>query len=716
MKKNLVLLLLISFSSILIAQNKLLTVEDIVENSYGKLRPETKPNLLWIPGTKSYSFLDENRTVLKSSSVDLPATANTLTTLKDLNKVLKPYLKKPLKRLPYFKWINKTSGTFSVEKQYFSFNFEKKKVKLLYELETDAENVSVSPDHKSAAFTIKNNLHFSNASSKTVSITNDENEGIVNGQAAHRSEFGITKGIFWSPKSNYIAFYRMDETMVTDYPILEVDNRPMTTRTIKYPMAGDPSHQVSVGIYDLNSKKTIWLKTKEDKEHYYTCITWGPEEKYIYVTHLNRDQNHSKLVKYDAKTGNKLKILFEEKDPQYVEPEEDLIFLPGKTDEFLVYSERNGFKHLYHYNTDGKLIKQITDGKWVVTSFNGFSKDAGSIFITSTKETPVERHLYKVDLSSGKMKKLTSQKASHKITSNSEMGYFIDTYTSLEIPQVIDIIDHNGNLKKTINKSTDPLKEYKLGKTEILTIKAEDGTDLYCRLTLPPDFDKTKKYPAIVYVYGGPHSQNVRNVWPVGRYKLWDQMMAQKGYVIFYVDNRGTDNRGVDFEQATHRHLGTIEVADQLKGVEYLLNTGFIDKNRIGCWGWSYGGFMTTSMLTRSDAFKVGVAGGAVIDWKLYEIMYTERYMDTPQQNPDGFEKANLLNYVKNLSGKKLLLVHGTSDPVVIWQHTLQYAKKAANLNMPLDYYPYIGHGHGVRGKDGLQLYHKITNYFLDNL
>jgi len=717
MKKIQLVLLLVIFTSIIFSQNKLLTVEDIVYHSYGKLRPEGKLNLLWISGTKSYSFLDENRTVLKLSSVNLPRIEITLITLNDLNKVLKPYLEKPLKQLPYSKWTDSNTIVFSKGKKYFSYNIKSKKAELLNRVEEDAKNIEFAPNHKSVAYTIKNNLLYSPVPGKIIKITNELNKDILNGQAVHQREFGIRKGIFWSPKNNYIAYYRMNETMVTDYPILKAEKRPMTVKNIKYPMAGDPSHHVKIGIYNVNTAKTVFLKTGEkDPEHYYTCITWGPEEKFIYVTHLNRNQNHSKLVKYNAVTGEKIKILFEEKDPQFVEPEEDLIFLPGSADEFLVYSERTGFKHLYHYNTDGKLIKQVTKGNWVTTQFNGFSENGEYIFITTTKETPVERHLYKVELETGNMKKLTSAKASHRINLNAKAGYFIDTYTSMEIPLVTEIINLKGKVIKEISKAKNPLKDYKIGQTKIITIKAEDGTDLYCRLTLPADFDKTKKCPAIVYVYGGPHSQDVRNVWPMGGFKLWDLMMTQKGYIIFYVDNRGTDNRGTNFEQATHRQLGTLEVADQLKGVEYLVNTGFVDKNRIGCWGWSYGGFMTTSMITRTNAFKVGVAGGAVIDWNLYEIMYTERYMDTPQQNPDGFKKANLLNYVKNLKGKKLLLVHGTSDPVVVWQHTLRYAKKAANLNMPLDYYPYIGHGHGVMGKDRLQLYHKITNYFLDNL
>ncbi len=286
----------------------------------------------------------------------------------------------------------------------------------------------------------------------------------------------------------------------------------------------------------------------------------------------------------------------------------------------------------------------------------------------------------------------------------------------MDIPSVTQIIDNNGKTITGLNKSSNPLLDYKISRPKIFTLKTGNDIDLYCRIILPTDFDSTKSYPVIVYVYGGPHAQLVTNRWYLGRYDFWFQYMAQNGYIVFTIDNRGSDNRGLEFEQSTFRHLGTKEIEDQLVGINYLKSLSYVDSNRIGVFGWSYGGFMTTSLMLRTnDTYKVGVGGGAVIDWKYYEIMYTERYMDTPETNPEGYEEASLLNYVDNLNGK-LLLVHGTSDPVVVWEHTLEFAKKTAHMNKPLDYFPYVGHGHGVRGKDAIHLYNKISNYFFDNL
>jgi dipeptidyl-peptidase-4 len=481
-------------------------------------------------------------------------------------------------------------------------------------------------------------------------------------------------------------------------------------------MAGQKSHHVTIGIYNLQTGKTIWLKTGEPHEQYLTNIAWSPDEKNIFVAHLNRDQNHMQFKKYDSATGDLVKILFEEKDNEYVEPQYPMIFLPNSNNKFLWFSERDRYNHLYLFDTEGNLLKQVTQGKWVVTSFSGFDKSGKNIFITSTKDSPIERHYYKVNLEKGKLDKITLAEGTHNVLRNSSCEYFIDSYSNLTTPRIINLIDKKYSIIKNLLTAENPMKEFKIGETKVFTIKNDEGIDLYCRMIFPPDFDQTKKYPVIVYVYGGPHSQGVTNTFGLGSYQLWFKMMAQKGYIVFELDNRGTSNRGSDFEQATFRKLGTVEVKDQLAGVNYLKSLPYVDKNRFGVYGWSYGGFMTTSLMLRTDgAFKVGACGGAVIDWKFYEVMYTERYMDTPQSNPDGYKEASLINYVDKLNGK-LLLVHGTSDPTVVWQNTLSFAKKAGELNKPLDYFPYIGHGHGVRGKEALHLYTKITNYFLENL
>ncbi|MFC2085199.1 DPP IV N-terminal domain-containing protein [Bacteroidota bacterium] len=547
-------------------------------------------------------------------------------------------------------------------------------------------------------------------------MTYDGKYGTTNGKSVSRNEFGISGGIFWSPENNYIAFYREDLSNITDYPIVNTDETPAKLENIKYPMAGQSSSNVDIGIYNIKEDQIIWLQIEGPKDQYLTSVTWGPEEQYIYVAHLNRDQNHLKLKQYYVSDGKQNQILFEEKNEKYVEPESPLFFLPNSNNKFLWFSERDGWNHLYLYNTNGDLIRQITRGEWLVTKIHGFDTAGNYVYITTTKENPLERHFYSVELKTDKIKKLTRDSGTHSIRKNQFNMYFIDTFSNLNLPREIRIINNKGDVLSIIHKSDNPLKEYRLGDIKLLKLKSKNDQELHCRMIYPLDFDSTKIYPVIVYVYGGPHVQLVRNTWGYGKYALWFQKMAQEGFIVFTLDNRGSDNRGLDFEQATFRKLGTIEIEDQLTGVEYLKSLPYVNGSRIGVFGWSYGGFMTTSLMLRTNGtFKVGVGGGAVIDWKYYEVMYTERYMDTPQDNPEGYYESSLLNYIENLDGK-LLLVHGTSDSVVVWQHSLAFAKKAANFNKHLDYYPYIGHGHGVKEKDALHLYTKITDYFIDNL
>lgn len=707
------ILLLITFVQV-IPQEKLLTVEDVVLNSFSKLAPDNLRDLKWVPDTDKYTFIENSNTLMVS---DVKSKKNdTLLTVSELNKKLEEYNSKKLSSLVNINWINSSTFTFWNSNQYFEYNTNNNSLVKIVTVDEESENKSSSPNNKFVAFTKGNNLFLSVDNSEPKQITFETDTNIICGQPVHRNEFGINGGIFWSPSSNYIAFYRMDESMVTDYPIVDLEPVPAKLKNIKYPMAGQASHHVTIGIYELKSGKTTWLITGEPLDQYLTNIAWSPDEKNIYVAHLNRDQNHMQLKKYNVTNGELIKILFEEKDDEFVEPLNPVLFLPSSNNKFLWQSERDGYNHIYLYDTEGNLISQVTKGNWVVTDLLGFDNSGKNIFIRGTKESPLERHVYKVNMDNGKLDKLTKEPGTHSFLYNSKNGFYFSAYSNQTTPRVINIYNKKNELVKNLLTAENPYTEYQIGNTKIFSIKNEDGIELYCRLILPDDFDESKKYPVIVYVYGGPHSQGITNSFGFGRYFTWFYMMAQKGYIVFELDNRGTANRGSDFAQATFRRLGTIEVQDQMAGVNYLKTLPYIDENRFGVFGWSYGGFMTTSLMLRTNnSFKVGVAGGSVIDWKFYEVMYTERYMDTPETNPEGYKESSLLNYVENLNGK-LLQVHGTSDPVVVWQHTLSLAKKAAELNKPLDYYPYIGHEHGVRGIDALHLYTKITNYFIDNL
>ncbi len=713
---RMMLLLFFVFISQAIPQEKLFTVEDVVLNSF-KFLPANMRQLNWVPNTDNFAWIDGlNAKAAFLLSSPKNSKIDTLIKLSDLNSLFTTQNEKPVDAFPAVSWTSPDEFNFWSGKTYYSFNTKYKKLSKINGIIGNAENLTVSPNKKLIAYTDHNNLFLSLNEERNIQITFDKDSNIVNGQSVHRDEFGINGGIFWSPNNNFIAFYHMDQTMVSDYPLVELTTTPAHLRNIKYPMTGQTSHQVKVGIYEIKTGKTVWLNTGEPLDQYLTSLTWSPDEKYFFIAHLNRDQNDMRLIKYDVSTGNQIKVLFEEKNDKYVEPLNPLTFIPNSNNKFIWQSQRNGYNHLYLYDTEGNLIRQVTDGKWVVLSFNGFDKLGKNIFITSTKESPLERHYYRVNLENGKMDRLTKEGGVHSVSASSSSDYFIDSYTNVTTPRVLNLIDKKGLQIRNLLTSDNPIKDFKLGETKIFSIKNEEGTELFCRMITPPNFDQTKKYPVIVYVYGGPHDQEITNSFGSGRYFLWFYMMAQKGYIIFTLDNRGSANRGLEFEQATFRHLGTVEVKDQLTGVNYLKSLPYVDGNRFGVYGWSYGGFMTTSLMLRTNnTFKVGACGGAVIDWKFYEVMYGERYMDTPQSNPDGYKESSLLNYVDNLKGK-LLLVHGTSDPTVVWQNTLSFAKKCAELNKPLDYYPYVGQPHGVEGKDALHLYTKITNYFLDNL
>jgi dipeptidyl-peptidase 4 len=382
----------------------------------------------------------------------------------------------------------------------------------------------------------------------------------------------------------------------------------------------------------------------------------------------------------------------------------------------LVWQSRPGcYTHFYLFDTDGKLIKQLTKGKWEVKAENGMDEKGENLFFTANEQSPVNQDFYAVNLKSGQMKRLTEGNGFHSASTSKKCEFVLDIFSSCYTPAEYRLVNIATGKYSTFFRADNPIKDYKLGSWRLFTIKNNEGIDLHCRLFRPVDFDSTKKYPVLVYLYNGPHSQMVTNRWMAGG-ELWYQYMAQKGFIVFTLDGRGTSYRGKAFEQAIHRQLGTVEMEDQLKGVEYLKSLPYVDGNRLGVHGWSYGGFMTTSLMTRHPGvFKVGACGGPVIDWAYYEIMYGERYMDMPQENKEGYEKNNLLNHVDKLKGK-LLMIHGAQDDVVVWQHSVMYQKKAVDKGVQLDYYIYPGHEHNVLGKDRAHLMEKICNYFIDNL
>lgn len=701
------LALLLMLVSQLFAQQKQLAIDDLMNRN---LYPSSLSNLQW--RTNNLFTWNASNSIVQSDVKK--GTADTILLLDALNLVVEKNQQKKLKSIPALKWENENTFRYTNDAKVFRFNLLTKDLTLVNSYEPEGENAEFEPASGRIAFTKENNL-FVSENGKTIAVTNDSDKGIVNGQTVHRNEFGINGGIFWSPQGNLLAFYRMDETMVTQYPLVNIDTRIATVDYIRYPMAGMASHHVTVGVFNPATRQVIFLKTGEPAEQYLTNITWSPDEKYIFIAVLNRDQNHMWLNKYDALTGDFVKTLFEETDNEYVEPLNGLYFLKTNPSQFIWQSRRDGFNHLYLYDIDGNLLKQVTKGPWEVTDYQGFDPKETKIFYTSTQENPLERHLYSVDLKTGKTMKYTSVKGTHTTLVSPDGKYLLDRMSSLNVGSQTLLLNSKGEITRTLAEDINPLKDYKLGVTSFVTLKADDGSDLYGRLILPVGFDPSKKYPTLVYVYGGPHSQLVTDTW-LGGANLYFNYLASKGYVIWTMDNRGTANRGADFEQIIHRHLGDIEIKDQMVGVNYLKTLPYVDASRIGIDGWSYGGFMTLTLKLRNPGvFKVATCGGPVIDWKYYEIMYGERYMDTPEQNPEGYKKACLLNYVDQLDGK-VLVIHDAQDKTVVWQNSLQFIQTCIKAGKQVDYFVYPNHEHNVSGKDRLHLYRKLAEYYDQNL
>jgi dipeptidyl-peptidase-4 len=567
------------------------------------------------------------------------------------------------------------------------------------------------------AFVREGNLYVADDQGKVSQLSTDGSREIVYGQSVHRDEFGISKGLFWSPDGSRLAFYRMDQSMVADYPQVDIFQREAQYVPDKYPMAGQTSHKVTVGIYDCASGRTIYLQAGDPTDRYFTNIAWSPDSKTVFMFELNRDQNDCRLVSYDAATGARKAELYREQHEKYVEPQHPILFLPWDKSKFIMQSQRDGYNHLYLYGTDGKLIRQLTAGKWVVMDVLGFNEKLKSVVYVSNEVSPIQANLFSVSVASGKRQRLDNGRGYHDGELSGSGTYVLDRYSEPYVPRKIDLIAL-GTKHPALNLLTapDPWQDFQVPTYECGTIKAADGvTDLYYRMVKPADFDPARKYPTVVYVYGGPHAHNVDARWHFCS-RSWETFMAQKGYVLFILDNRGSENRGRDFEQATFRQLGQIEMADQMKGVDYLKSLPYVDADRLGVHGWSFGGYMTITLMTNHpDVFKVGVAGGPVIDWKWYEVMYGERYMDTPQSNPEGYEKTSLLRQAKNLKGK-LQIITGYNDATVVPQHCLSFLAECIKEGTQPDFFVYPGEPHNMRGHQSVHLHERITQYFEDYL
>ena len=550
-------------------------------------------------------------------------------------------------------------------------------------------------------------------------VAERENDQITYGEYVSRNEFGIDGGTFWAPNNRKVAFYRKDESKVTSFPLLDITTRTGSLKEIKYPMAGMDSENVQLGIFDVVTGETVYAAVDDfGYDRYLTNITWSPDGDMIYIQVLDRSQKHLKLNAYSAQTGDFIKTILTEDNEKYVEPFDPLYFI--KDQNFFIYrtANRDGYRNLYLCDNDGN-IRRLTS---VDADVKYVGNDGRYVYYTSAEVSPVENHLFRIELknlkkgvakaSFGKPQRLTFAEGWHEIQLSPDCRHFIDSYSSLCTPRVVNLCASDGKILNNLLTADDPTLDYAYTEISLGTVKSADGQyDNYYRLIKPKDFDPSKKYPVIVYVYGGPHSQMVQNTY-LAQLRRWEMYMAQRGYLVYVQDNRGTENRGIAFEQAIHGQCGQAEMADQIEGVKMLMDLPYVDKERIGVHGWSYGGFMTISLITNyPDIFKVAVAGGPVIDWKWYEVMYGERYMDNPAVNPEGYEKTSLINKAKDLKGK-LLICQGAIDPVVVWEHSLSFIRECIKNNVQVDYFPYPCAEHNVMGKDRVHLHDKISMYF----
>ena len=692
------------------AQDKMLSSKQLMTWS---LYPQAKMRgLQFVGNTNQIAYVQD--TVLY---VGNPGKTKARLTLSALNKVLAGAGMESLRGFPRCTVINDKELRFNANGKVMLYNMAKKTLSQVAKYPTEnASNLDMEETHYKTAYTNGNNLYI--ADGDKVFPIESPDQDIVFGQSVHRNEFGIEKGTFWSPKGNYLAFYRMDQSMVTDYPLVNTTARIAREQPFKYPMAGMKSHEVTVGIYDAAQGSVLYLDSRHDesvaeRENYLTNISWDPEEEFLYIAKVNREQNRMWMERYYVADGEFDTVLFTETNSRYVEPCDPIRFVPQHNDQFLWFSLRDGYKHLYLYNTDGTLLRQVTKGNYEVQGIIGFDTKGENVFVYANKESAIGLAAYRVNLTTGEMTLLTPAKGTHSVVVNAAGTQLIDVYNSVENPGCAQVVDlKKGKVLTTLYQLENPLKDYAMPGIKMGTIKAADGvTDLYYRLITPPNMKAGEKYPTLVYVYGGPHSQLVTDTW-LGGGNLYFLFLAQQGYVVFTVDNRGTDNRGFEFESCTHRQLGTIEMADQMEGVKFLQSLPYVDKNRMGVEGWSFGGFMTITMkLAHPEVFKVGCAGGPVIDWKWYEIMYGERYMDMPQENPEGYAGNSLLNKAKDLQGR-LLVIHGAEDNTVVWQNSIEFIDACIKAGKQVDYFIYPHHEHNVRGYDRIHLYEKMFDYY----
>ena len=589
-----------------------------------------------------------------------------------------------------------------------------------------------SPDGRRVAFTRDNNVFVTDLATmqETAVTANGVKNNLINGSAdwVYEEEFGFAQGFFWSPDSKQIAYYTFDESQVPEYDMQEWGGLYPKENRFKYPKAGEKNSVVSVSAYDVAAARTVKMDVGPVADQYIPRVQWTQVPNTLSIQRLNRLQNKLEILHGDAGTGQ-TQVVLTDTNPAYVEINDDLSYLPGGK-QFVFTSEKDGYQHLYLHEMSGKPVRQLTKGEWEISQINGFDPKTGNVYYTSTEGSALQRHLYRINLSgSGKTRISEAGNGTDVVNMSPDTRYFLNVHSSAGVPPVVSLREGaSGKLVKTLEdnaKLRQTLTQYDLGKVEFLTFKTSEGVELNAWMMKPANFDPAKKYPVLMHVYGGPSfgsgsTQTVLDNAGGGTgftNYLWHQMLAEKGYIVVSVENRGTSGRGSAFRKATYANLGKLETIDQGEGAKYLATLPYVDKARIGIWGWSYGGYMTSLAMTKNaDLFKMGIAVAPVTNWRYYDTVYTERYLKTPQENPGGYDENSPVQFAQNMKGK-FLLVHGTGDDNVHFQNSIAFvdALIKANKDYQTLYYPNRNHGIGG-GNTRLHLYRQMTNFVTQNL
>ena len=611
-----------------------------------------------------------------------------------------------------------TESIYRYSDKSFIYAFDIKSKELIKISDKKISLADFSPNGKMVSYVFDNNLYIYELSSgKTTKCTTDGvRNKIINGATdwVYEEEFAIVKGYEWSHDSKFLAYYKFDESNVKEFSMdLFNQNLYPTQEKFKYPKAGEENSKVSIHILNVNTKKSF--QVNENDFEYTPRIYWTKDSKNLCVFKLNRHQNHLKLL-FTSPESKKTVLVYEEKDGRYIDIHDNIKFL---NTGFIWSSEKDGFNHLYKFSYDSKKMFQITSGEYEITKFYGYNESKKILYYQSNEKSPLQKHIYSINIDGTNKKLLSNAKGINNANFSKTFDYFINTNSTANQPNYITLNNKKGKLIRVIKNSeklVQTLSNYELSKKEFFSFKTEYNISLNGWMIKPPDFDSNKKYPVLMYVYGGPGNQQVLDNWG-GRNYMWYQYLAQQGIVIVCVDNRGTGGRGADFKKCTYKELGKLETEDQIAANKYLASLDYIDQNKIGIWGWSYGGYMSSLCLLKgNDIFNFAIAVAPVTNWRFYDTIYTERYMRTPQENPDGYDLNSPINYIKQLRGN-YLLVHGSADDNVHYQNTMEMISSLVKENKQFDLFIYPDKNHGIYGgTTRLHLMTKITDFIIKNL